>query len=690
MSTRIVAVYSSIAVASVAAWLFASGSLAGPPEAKQADAVWPPKIVRKLPPVVPPLAEAELKQAIEARDALKSAVEGLTGDYAAELAPDVEIFHKSLDFAIRHNEFFDPKGDGARIAALKRVGLERAAILKQGKSPWSEARGTLVRGFRSEIDDSVQPYGLVIPEMLDLSKPVPLYVWLHGRGDKQCDLQFISQFLDPKKKPGPMLPENAIVLHPFGRYCNGYKSAGETDVLEAIAEVQKRYKIDANRIVMAGFSMGGAGAWHLGAHYADRWCAVHAGAGFVDVRRYQNITADKMPPSYVQTLWGLYDVPEYRRNFFNVPLIAYSGADDKQKQAADIMEAELARESFKLPHIIGPGVAHKYEPNALAEVQSRLSAIVAKGKEYRPKKNTFQTRTLRYSTPNRFQVWGLERHWDDARVDFEQIGEKASLRTKNVTALAFDDASLRKFEIDGIPLGPNPMTDQEGDFFLKIDGRWKSVAYEDFNAYLPGRKTPNLQGPIDDAFYDPFTVVSPQATSEATAIDRWAAFESKHFLRRWAELMRGDAKTAPADAIGREQLEVRNLVLWGTPKSNPLIAQMLDKLPIRWTDKTIGIGDLEFDATKVVPVLIYPNPLTKEKRHFIYEPPYVVLNSGLTFREGHDHTNSQQNPKLPDWAMIDVTEPPSELYPGKVVAAGFFDEEWKFDPTRTYKSDDGK
>jgi len=109
-----------------------------------------------------------------------------------------------------------------------------------GKSPWAEARGTIVRGFRSLLDDSVQPYGVLIPEKLDLSKPVPLYVWLHGRGDKQCDLQFISQFLDPKSKPGPPQPGNAIVLQPFGRYCNGLKHAGEVDVREAIERVQPR------------------------------------------------------------------------------------------------------------------------------------------------------------------------------------------------------------------------------------------------------------------------------------------------------------------------------------------------------------------------------------------------------------------------------------------------------------------
>ena len=41
-----------------------------------------------------------------------------------------------------------------------------------------------------------------------------------------------------------------------------------------LRHVQRRYKIDPHRIVLIGFSMGGAGAWHIGAHYADRWIAV--------------------------------------------------------------------------------------------------------------------------------------------------------------------------------------------------------------------------------------------------------------------------------------------------------------------------------------------------------------------------------------------------------------------------------
>jgi hypothetical protein len=32
---------------------------------------------------------------------------------------------------------------------------------------------------------------------------------------------------------------------------------------------------------------------------------------------------------------------------------------------------------------------------------------------------------------------------------------------------------------------------------------------------------------------------------------------------------------------------------------------------------------------------------------------------------------------LPDWAIIDLRTPPDSRYPGKVIAAGFFDERWQ-------------
>jgi len=120
------------------------------------------------------------------------------------------------------------------------------------------------------------------------------------------------------KKPGQFQPKGTIVIHPFGRYCNGWKSAGETDVFEARDDALARFNVDENRIALAGFSVGGAGAWHIGAHFADQWACVHTGAGFVDVTLPESDTR-QAATLYEQVLWGVYDVPDYALNFKNVP-----------------------------------------------------------------------------------------------------------------------------------------------------------------------------------------------------------------------------------------------------------------------------------------------------------------------------------------------------------------------------------
>ena len=89
-------------------------------------------------------------------------------------------------------------------------------------------------------------------------------------------------------------------------------------------------------------------------------------------------------------------------------------------------------------------------------------------------------------------------------------------------------------------------------------------------------------------------------------------------------------------------------------------------LPFTWDGAgTLSVNGVDYGSTtgSRVPQLIYPSPFASGK--------YELVNSGTTFREGHDTTNSLQNAKLPDWAVIDFEQAaPSETAPGAVVAAG--------------------
>jgi hypothetical protein len=136
--------------------------------------------------------------------------------------------------------------------------------------------------------------------------------------------------------------------------------------------------------------------------------------------------------------------------------------------------------------------------------------------------------------------------------------------------------------------------------------------------------------------------------------------------------MRGDARVKTSEELKPEDIENYHLVLWGDPQSNPTLARVADKLPIAWNAEHVSVGDRKFDAKTHAPVLIYPNPLNPEK--------YVVLNSSFTYREYDYLNNARQVPKLPDWAVIDLTTPPDARWPGKIAAADFFGEKWELKP----------
>ncbi|CAN5206951.1 prolyl oligopeptidase family serine peptidase [soil metagenome] len=591
---------------------------------------------------------------------------GQHGDEA--LLPDAEIYLKAVRLALEFDEFYkdgDPEKAGRALDEAER----RLGAVAGGQAPWAEASGKVVRGYRSAIDGSAQPYGLEIPAGLALSDPVPLYVWLHGRGDADTDLHFIGD-RESKSWPFETLLADGIVLHPFGRQCLGFKSAGEIDVLDAIAHVSAHYPIDPDRIALMGFSMGGAGAWHLGAHFADRWAVVHAGAGFVDVARYQNLAQDAYPSAVEQALWGLYDVPDYARNLLNLPVIAYSGGDDKQKDAADFMAETLAGHGFTLPHKIGPGTGHKYHDETIQEVAAFVRESVATGRDPAPQTIHWQTRTLRYPGFRWLRAEGLGTHWEEARLDATLDGATLAITTRNVTRLRLDRPlpAGTRIRFDGQPVRDlNRALDAPSEWAVGEGGEWELAGATGSGI----RKRPGLQGPIDDAFLTPFLVVEPGgSTPSAPELDAWVDFELAHLKERWRGVFRGDLRVKTDSEVTREDFEKYAVVLFGTPESNRLIAKALEGSPLRWGDGELALGGEGFDAASCVPLMVFPGPVDRSN--------YIVLNSGPTFREAHDRTNSLQNPKLGDWAVIDVRgEAPSAERPGKIVGQGFFDERWQ-------------
>jgi Prolyl oligopeptidase family len=516
---------------------------------------------------LPPKPTADLSA--EQQSAIESELTSVSKAFEAvknhERSADAAIFIKAVRYALDFHEWYDKKPeDGVKKAtALLAEAKVRIASLAKNETPWVQGGGQKVLGFYSQIDGSPQPYGVEVPEGLEFGagkNPIPMWVWLHGRGDTSTDLHFVYSRL-MAKKPGQFQPAGTIVIHPFGRYCNGWKSAGETDVFEARNDAKARFNVDENRIALAGFSMGGAGAWHLGAHFADQWACVHTGAGFADVKRYTKLAPENFPPWYEQKLWGVYDVPDYARNFHNVPLISYSGEIDSQRDSAEYMMEILAKEGLHPPHLIGPGMPHKYHPETIKEVQKLIEAAVAKGRNPWPKKVVLQTRTLAYNKMFWVSIEAMDEQWLDTRVEAE-VSEDNVLRAKTINVAAMrmtPKESLKSMEVDGQSLPANAT-------WLRKDkkGKWQSI---DGKQESPWQKSTAKCGTIDDSFRRAFLIVLPEGDGISPKTTTWAEQESLHFIQRWRSLMRGDPRVKRATEVTADDMQRYDLVLWAMAKT---------------------------------------------------------------------------------------------------------------------------
>ncbi len=643
-----------------------------------------PDRVRPIPPEGIEVAEADRAALRSGLDELARQIDGLRESLRRQpdllrLLPDVQVYHKAVHDALEYGEFFKP----AEVAAAKdliRRGLERAGRLREGRAPWDTATGLVVRGYVSKIDGSVQPYGLVVPASYRPETPhrFRLDVWCHGRGETLSEVNFISQ---REKSPGEFTPTNAFVLHPYGRYCNANKFAGEIDLFEALEEIKSHYPIDEGRLVMRGFSMGGAACWQFAVHYPGLWAAAAPGAGFSETAEFLKVFQREpvKPTWYEQKLWHLYDCTDYALNLFHCPTVAYSGEKDPQKQAADMMAKALKAEGIELAHIVGKDARHHYTPEARAEINRRIDSIVEAGHDPVPRTVRFTTWTLRYNRASWVQVDGLEHHWERAKIEADLLGgarEGPEVRTSNVSAFTLsippgrfplDIRERPRIAIDGQAVeADRPLSDRSWTaHFRKVDARWTSVASEDDGAL---RKRHGLQGPIDDAFMDSFLMVRPTGPALNDKVGRWAAAEMEHAVDHWRRQFRGEARVKDDTGVTDADIAAHNLVLWGDPSSNRLLSKIAGRLPITWDAGGVRLGDETYAAGHHVPVLIYPNPLNPRR--------YVVLNSGFTFREYDYLNNARQVPKLPDYAVVDVAVPASPRAPGGIVAAGFFTETW--------------
>ncbi len=431
----------------------------------------------------------------------------------------------------------------------------------------------------SNVDDSEQPYGLYLPKDFNPAKKYPLVIMLHGawsnhrlglrrvfgKSNQNCETDVEATRYFPKWKD-----IDYIVASPLARGTMGYQGIAEKDVYDVLADVERRFPIDRNRIYLTGLSMGGGGTLWIGLTRPGIWAAI--------------APVCPAPPA---------EARRFAANALDYPVSIHQG------QADPVVNPDSTRAWVKRLKALGthveyteyPGVGHNSWEEAYKD-----EAIFKWFSKYRrnpfPDRVRFVTDRYKYNSAYWLTIDELTPGVFGS-VDAGFTGEnKIEIAASHIGAFTLDLKGHPRFRpgrkisvtIDGQAL--SGITRDMLGFVLR-DGKWAIGRYEP----APGSKRPGVEGPIGEAFADRHVYVygtlgnpSPAELGarreEAETAAKWISGVPLLYFPR----VIADRDVRPSDYASG------NLILFGTERTNSVIKDLSYKLPVEFKGADSGYG----------------------------------------------------------------------------------------------------
>lgn len=161
-----------------------------------------------------------------------------------------------------------------RLISLPQVAsdelLELLAFLEEEQQTTEQSytqanRRHLLFAGRSSVDGMLIPYTVTLPDVLPSTAPddsqpsIPILMFLHGRITDDRWFAFVQQ----SQRIATLTDSNWWIVQPWARGNQYYQQTAEQDVIDTLDDMRQRITLDEDHIYLAGFSMGGAGAWQL-------------------------------------------------------------------------------------------------------------------------------------------------------------------------------------------------------------------------------------------------------------------------------------------------------------------------------------------------------------------------------------------------------------------------------------------
>jgi poly(3-hydroxybutyrate) depolymerase len=440
------------------------------------------------------------------------------------------------------------------------------------------------RAYFAANDGSAQPFWVALPSDYSPDKKWPLVVFLHGYSPA------ISK-LSPSLLDGDTLADATrlgfVVAIPYGRRNSDFVQWGEDDVMRVKRECAALYSIDASRTFLEGASMGGYGAYAVALHTPGEWTAVAPIAGRTDFYRWFGL-ARAETPVWKTVLYDSDDPHTLVENGRATPFLSQHGALDKTVpvEHSRLWMADAKRLHLPYTYQEVPEIGHE---NAfqLPAIKGAFAWLARQSPRPVPRQISFSSGDLREAKSDWAQIEAFSDYSQTARLDAGINGEAVEVKTKNLARFSLD---LKALALGTVAL--NVDGTKTGDFDSSQPLTWSAP-----NAKTG--KSPSRCGPFKSLLRDPFTLVYGDERDRKDAL---------HFAREWSECADGTAPVKAAKDVSDADKTNRNLILFGSRDSNPLLREIGDALPVELTKSGFRLGQKNFEGKNFGLRMVRPSP----------------------------------------------------------------------------------
>ena len=467
--------------------------------------------------------------------------------------------------------------------------------------------------FRSELDDSVQFYGLVpstaVPREGDPSGAPGLILTLHGAG------------VDARRQAAAYAPKDfAHVVAPTNRRKFGFdwEDWGRLDAMEVLEHARRTLGTDPDRQWVTGHSMGGHGTWQAAAHFPDRFAAAAPSAGWIAFHTYgaDRIEGNDEPHS-IESIMARAANPSdtllLRDNLDELGIYVLHGdADDNVPvDQARAMRRSLAESHPDFAYHEEPGVGHWWG-NRCVDWPPLIRFLEERSLDPDPDQVRFTTVSPGINPGGGWfritqqQLANAPSRVEGTRNDAES---RIELITENVARLELDlDDRMPAWTvvIDGDEVGPDAKLDLLNGrgapaFYDRTSDGWRRRAIIN-----PRAKRPERNGSFKDVFrHQPILVVGTMGDETENRITLAKAIhDAESFLYRG----NGVLDVILDVDFDREQHPRRNVILYGNQETNAAWPQLLAKDPLQVDRTGIRFEGLEVEGDDLAVLAIRPRP----------------------------------------------------------------------------------